>query len=214
MIPTAVLGIVHSPQRSLTRRSPRNSSTLQIEQRHGGERRRGRLPGTFGDADARSPPPHAAPDRRGQGEARRWLARSCALELLVTAEAGPLEPLQEAELAHQRGQLAFDQRQPGEAARLLLKAARRFEPFSTDSARDTHLDALRAAIWAGDLMPPVRLHEVAEAARAAPPGARPPHAMDVRLDAFAVWLTDGFTAAIPLMSRSLELSPLRSPAAT
>jgi DNA-binding CsgD family transcriptional regulator len=129
-----------------------------------------------------------------------------ALGLLVTVEAGPLDPQQAAELAHQRGQLAFDQLGHGDAARLLLGAARRFEPLSVDSARETHLEAVRAAIWAGDLTHPGDLREVAEAARAAPPLPEPPRGIDVRLDAFAVWFTEGFTAAVPLMSRALELS--------
>jgi DNA-binding CsgD family transcriptional regulator len=129
-----------------------------------------------------------------------------ALELLVTVEEGPLDPLQAAEVAHQRGQLAFDQRRPADAARLLLGAARRFEPLSVDSARETHLEALRAAIWAGDLTHPGDLREVAEAARAAPPGPAPPRGIDIRIGALAVRLTDGFSAAVPLLSRAVELS--------
>jgi DNA-binding CsgD family transcriptional regulator len=129
-----------------------------------------------------------------------------ALGLLQAAEAGPLDPLQAAELEHQRGQVAFDQRRPGDAARLLLGAARRFEPLSVISARETHLEALRAAIWAADLTHPGDLRNVAEAARAAPPGPEPARAIDVRLDAFALRLTDGFTAAVPSMTRALELS--------
>ena len=48
-----------------------------------------------------------------------------ALELLSAAEAGPLSPLQAAEAEHLRGQVAFDQRRVGDAARLLISAARR-----------------------------------------------------------------------------------------
>jgi DNA-binding CsgD family transcriptional regulator len=129
-----------------------------------------------------------------------------ALGLLVAVEAGPLDPLQAAELEHQRGQLAFDQRRHGDAARLLLGAARRFEPLSVELARETHLEAVRAAMWAADLTHPGDLRDVAEAARASPPGPEPPRGIDVRLDALAVRLTDGFTAAVPLMSRTLELS--------
>jgi DNA-binding CsgD family transcriptional regulator len=129
-----------------------------------------------------------------------------ALGLLVAVEAGPLDPLQAAELQHQRGQIAFDQRRAGDAARLLLGAARQFEPLSVDSAREAHLEALRAAIWAADLTRPGDLRKVAEAARAAPPGREPPRGVDVRLGAFAVRLTDGFSASVPLLTQALELS--------
>ena len=57
------------------------------------------------------------------------------------------------------GEIAFDQRRVGEAARLLVGAARRFEPLDAELARVTHLEALGAAIWAGG-----SLLEAAEAA--------------------------------------------------
>lgn len=76
-------------------------------------------------------------------------ALDAALGLLVMVEAGPLDALQTAEVQHLRGQIAFDQRRAGDAARLLLGAARRLEPLNPDSARETHLEALWAATWAG-----------------------------------------------------------------
>jgi len=133
-------------------------------------------------------------------------ALDAALGLLVVAESGPLDPLQVAELQHQRGQIAFDQRRPGDAARLLVDAARFLEPLNADSARETHLEAVRAAIWAADLTRPGDLREIAEAARAAPPSLALPREIDVRLDAFAVRFTDGYAAAVPLLARALELS--------
>jgi DNA-binding CsgD family transcriptional regulator len=133
-------------------------------------------------------------------------ALDAALGLLVAVEAGPLVPLQAAELQHQRGQIAFDQRRAADAVRLLLDAAQRLEPLGADSARETHLEAMRAAIWAADLTSPGDLRKVAEAARAAPSGPALSRAVDVRLDAFAVRFTDGYAAAVPLLTRSLELS--------
>jgi DNA-binding CsgD family transcriptional regulator len=129
-----------------------------------------------------------------------------ALALLVTVEAGPLDPLQAAGLEHQRGQIAFDQLRPADAALLHLGAARRFESLCVDSARETHLEALRAAVWAADLATPGVLREVAASARAAPPRPEPARALDIRLDAFAVRLTDGFKAAVPLMIQALDMS--------
>ena len=104
-----------------------------------------------------------------------------------------------------RGQIAFDQSRGSDAARLLLSAARRLEPLDAGLARETHLEALWAAMLAGDLGRPGGLREAAEAARAAPPGPDPPRAVDVVLDALALRLTEGHAAAAPALTRALEL---------
>ena len=72
-------------------------------------------------------------------------------------------------------------------------------------ARETYLEALAAAVWAGDLGRPGGVREAAEAARAAPPVPEPPRVVDVLLDAFALRLTEGYAAAAPTMARALEL---------
>jgi DNA-binding CsgD family transcriptional regulator len=133
-------------------------------------------------------------------------ALEAALGLLVAVEAGPLDARSTAEVEHVRGLIALVQRRPSDAARLLLSAARRLEPLDAGLARDTHLDALWAAMWAGDLGNPGGVLAAAEAARAAPPGPEPPRAVDVLLDAFALRLTQGYAAAAPLLTRALELS--------
>ena len=118
-----------------------------------------------------------------------------ALGLLVAAEAGPLDALQAAEVERLRGQIAVDQNRGSDAARLLLSAARLLEPLDAGLARETHLEALWAAMVAGDLGRPGGVREAAEAARAAPPGPDPPRAVDVLLDAVALRLTEGYAAA-------------------
>jgi len=133
-------------------------------------------------------------------------ALDAALGLLVAVEAGPLGPLQAAELEHMRGQIALDQRRGSDAARLLFAAARRLEPLDAALAREAYLEALwEAAMWAGDLDIPGGVRAVAEAARAAPPGPDPPRVVDVLLDAFALRLTQGHAAAAPALTRALEL---------
>jgi DNA-binding CsgD family transcriptional regulator len=132
-------------------------------------------------------------------------ALDAALELLAAVEAGPLAALLAAEVEQLRGLITFAQRRPGDAARLLLSAARRLEPLDADLARDTHLEALWAAMWAGDLSGPGGVVAAAEAARAAPPGPEPPRAVDVLLEAFALRLTEGYVAAAPTLTRALEL---------
>ncbi len=126
-----------------------------------------------------------------------------ALHLLTAAEAGPITALQAAEAEHLRGDIAFDQRRVGDAARLLGGAARRLEPLDPELARATHLEALGAAIWAGDLDSPGALVEAAEAARAAPPAPDPAGPVDVVLDALALRLGEGHAAAAPGLKRAL-----------
>ena len=131
-------------------------------------------------------------------------ALDAALGLLVAVEAGPLDALRTAEVEQLRGQIAFDQRRVSDAARLLLGAARRLEPLNADLARETYLDALGAALWAGDLNSPGGVREAAEAARTAPAAADPPRAVDVLLDALAMRLTEGYAPAAATLTRALE----------
>jgi DNA-binding CsgD family transcriptional regulator len=132
-------------------------------------------------------------------------ALDAALGMLVAVEAGPLDALRAAEVEHMRGQIALEQQRGDDAARLLLSAARRFEPLNADLSRETHLEALVAAMWAGDLNSPGGVLHAAEAARAAPPGPDPPRAVDVLLDGLAIRLTEGYAAAAPTLTRALEL---------
>src|SRR6266851_81815 len=133
-------------------------------------------------------------------------ALDAALGLLIAVEAGPADALRAAEVEHLRGQIATHQRRGSDAARLLLSAARRLEPLKPGLARETHLEALVAAMWAADLDNPGGVREAAEAARAAPPGPQPPRVVDVLLDAFAARFTEGHAAAAPALARALELA--------
>jgi ATP/maltotriose-dependent transcriptional regulator MalT len=82
---------------------------------------------------------------------------------------------------------------------LLLDAARRLEPLDTGLARETHLEALGAAIFAGRLGDRLDVRMAAEAARAAPPGPRRPRLTDLLLDGIALRFADGYVAgALPL----------------
>jgi DNA-binding CsgD family transcriptional regulator len=132
-------------------------------------------------------------------------AFEAALDLLVTLETAQLGSYSTAEAEHLRGQIALEQQRGSDAARLLLSAARRLTPLNSPLARETHLEALLAAMWAGDLDRPDGVLAAAEAARAAPAGPGPPRAVDVVLDALAIRLTEGYEAGAPLLTRALEL---------
>jgi len=128
-----------------------------------------------------------------------------ALGLLAALETAQLGPYSTAEAEHVRGQIALEQQRGSDAARLLLGAAGRLTPFHAALARETHLEALVAALWAGDLGRPGGVLAAAEAARAAPAGPEQPRALDVVLDALSIRLTEGYEAAAPLLTRALEL---------
>jgi DNA-binding CsgD family transcriptional regulator len=127
-----------------------------------------------------------------------------ALGLLVAAEAGALDPRQAAEAERLHGHIAADQRH-SDAAGLLLRAARLLEPLDAGLARETHLEAIWAAMFAGGRVRPGGVRQAAEAARAAPPGPDPPRAVDVVLDAVALRVTQGYAAAAAALTRALEL---------
>jgi DNA-binding CsgD family transcriptional regulator len=132
-------------------------------------------------------------------------ALDAALGLLAAAGAGPPDPLRAAQAEHLRGQIAFDQQRGTTAPQLLLGAARLLGPLNPSLAREAHLEALVAAMWAGHLGRPGCVREAAEAALTAPPAPGPPRAADVLLDALALRFTQGYAAAVPALTRALEL---------
>ena len=122
-----------------------------------------------------------------------------ALGLLVLAEAGPLDELQGARVDLLRAQIAFASGLGDDASPLLLKAARRLEPLDLDLARETYLSAWGAAVFAGSLASAGDLLEVSRAAWALPAPAHPPRSIDLLLDALALVITSGRSAAAPLL---------------
>ena len=124
-----------------------------------------------------------------------------AQALLATAATGPLDELDRARLKRLRGQVLLDLRRAAEALPHLTEAAQRLEPIDPVLARGTHLEALRAAVYAGRFGPGV-LH-AAEAARAAPARPGRPHSEDLLLDGLAVRFSDGYAAGAPALKRAL-----------
>jgi DNA-binding CsgD family transcriptional regulator len=126
-------------------------------------------------------------------------AADSALELLIRAEAAPLDEFQRARAERLRAQIAFVQSRGSDAPLLLLSAARRLEPLDPALARETYLDALSAAFAVGD--PDTRL-EVARALGAAAP-TQPPRAAQLLLTGWARLLSEGFPAGTDLLQRAL-----------
>jgi DNA-binding NarL/FixJ family response regulator len=125
-------------------------------------------------------------------------AFTTARGLLATAEAGPLDELQRAQIDLLRAQLAFVSSRGTDATPLLLAAARRLESLDISVARETYVDAFSAALFAARLNGSVDVRVVAEAARAAPrPAGAEPATADLLLDAL-VAIADGYATAVPL----------------
>jgi hypothetical protein len=126
------------------------------------------------------------------------------LALLATAEAGPPDQLRRARADRLRGQIAFSSSRGSDAPPLLLKAARQFEPLDPRLARETYLDALAAATFAGRLALGGGMREVAEAARTAPPPPGPARGPDLLLDGISLVICEGYPAGAPVLRQAVS----------
>ncbi|HTP18382.1 MAG TPA: LuxR C-terminal-related transcriptional regulator [Solirubrobacteraceae bacterium] len=124
-------------------------------------------------------------------------ASDTALELLATAELAPLDELHRARLERLRAQIAFERTRGSDAPALLLAAARRLEPLDAAQARETHLEAIASAMFAGRLGGTPDVRDAAEAAKAAPAAQHPPRPIDLLLDGLATRFTEGYAAGLP-----------------
>jgi DNA-binding CsgD family transcriptional regulator/tetratricopeptide (TPR) repeat protein len=131
-------------------------------------------------------------------------APDAALGLLAAAQAGPLDDLERARLDVLRAQIAYSQNRGSEAPPLLLRAAKRLELLDVGLARETYLDALWAARFAGRLAPGSGVLEVAQAALAAPAPPHPPHAPDLLLEGLATQFTKGYAAGVPILQQAVS----------
>ena len=127
-----------------------------------------------------------------------------ALRLVANAEAGPLDAFQRAEVDVLRARISFATHPGSEAPPLLLAAAKQLESLDVPLARDTYLDALLAAVFAGRLGGPVHARQVAAAARAAPAPPPPPRAADLLLDGLSLLITEGPAAGTPIVREALR----------
>jgi DNA-binding CsgD family transcriptional regulator len=151
------------------------------------------------------------PDPAGRGERAVAAAQAkfdagasdAALELLATAELAPLDELQRARLERLRAEIAFGRTRGRDAPALLLDAARRLEPLDAAMARETHLEAMAAAMYAGRFSDEPGVREAAEAARAAP-APQAVSAIDLLLEGLATRFTEGYAVGVPPLRRALD----------
>ena len=126
-----------------------------------------------------------------------------ASDLLAAAELGPVDEFQRAWLERLRAQIAFTSQRGRDAPPLLLEAARRLDPLDAAMARETYLEAIASAMFAGRLGTGPDEREVAEAARASN-RVPTPGAADRLLDALVTRFTEGYAASVAPLSRALR----------
>ena len=129
-------------------------------------------------------------------------AFDAALELGATAETGPIDELQRAQVALLRARVAFADGHWSDAPPLLLKAARRLESLDLDPARETYLTAWGAAALSEDLDAHGVLLEICRAVRELPTPVAP-RPLDVLLDGLALMITEGHAAGAPVLQRAV-----------
>ena len=127
-----------------------------------------------------------------------------AQRLLALAESGPLDDFQRARTALVRGHAAVVSRYGNDGAGLLLSAAKQLEPFDVSLARRAYLTAWHAAAAANHLAETPVLLDVCRAVRDLPPLPPHPHPLDLVIEGFALLVTDGHAAAMPVLERAAE----------
>ena len=127
-----------------------------------------------------------------------------ARRLLATAEVGPLDELQRARLDLLRAEASYSESRGSDAPALLLRAAKTLDPLDPKLARETYLDAWSAALFAGRLASTGSLHHVSREALARPTAAGPRRPSDLLLHGFSLALTDGRSAAAPVLERAAK----------
>lgn len=131
-------------------------------------------------------------------------APETALRLLDSARDLPLSPLQEALIGRLRARAGYALRRDRSAPRQLLRAAQDLEPHDRALARDTYLEALSAAVYAGRLGEPGAVVQVASVILAATADDESSSAQDLLLRGQALLLAEGQEAALPTVRRAVR----------
>jgi len=126
-----------------------------------------------------------------------------AERLLANADVGPLDSLERAQVDVLRAQIVAVNR-GRDAPALLLAAAKRLEVLNIELARQIHLDALTAALFAGRLGGTSDARHVAVSARAAPPSPGPSRGADLLLDGLAALIIDGSSVGTPILRTAIK----------
>ena len=127
-------------------------------------------------------------------------APDAANALLDAAALVPLDDLQRALVRRTRAEVAFTVRRGSDVAALLLDAAKGLVGLDASQARKTCLEALGAALHAGDVIDRRDVMEILHGA----PAPRSPRPDDLLLDGLATRVVEGYTAGAPPLRAALE----------
>jgi len=126
--------------------------------------------------------------------------------LLEEATPKPGDPLAQAQVRRLQGTIRFALGQAGEAAPVLLEAARALAPADPRGARQALLEAFDAVLFVGWSASRAVLAEIARVARDIPAaGGSEASAADLLLDGFAVRALAGYPASVPLLRRAIAM---------
>src|SRR5271155_221576 len=127
-----------------------------------------------------------------------------ARELLEEATPRLVDPLARVQGRRLEGQICFGAGQMGESSSILLQAARASEALDVRFARDTLLEALEAAIFAGRLAGKTGALDIVRAAREAPLNAESEATIaDLLLDGVTTYLEGRYREAFVLFRRAI-----------
>jgi DNA-binding CsgD family transcriptional regulator len=123
---------------------------------------------------------------------------------LAKARARPLTELGRAESRRIDALLALARGHDGGSIDSLLEAAKAFEPLDLRRSRETHLEALEAAMLAGHLSGTDGVRKAARSARSVlEHGSVAPTATDRLLEGLAAMVIDGYADGAPVLLRAL-----------
>jgi DNA-binding CsgD family transcriptional regulator len=128
-----------------------------------------------------------------------------ALGLLASTETADLDEFQKARGDLLRGHIAFASGLGSAAPPLLLKAARRLEPYDLDLARETYLMAWGATGMAGEASGADARLEICRAVQALPVSPGEPRPLDLLLDGLALLTTGGHVAAAATLQHAAAI---------
>lgn len=127
-----------------------------------------------------------------------------ALRLLGLVRDLPMGPPHEALVARLQARAEYALRRDRRGPLLLLRAAQQLEPHDRALARDTYLQALSAATYAGRLGEPGAVEEISAAVLAATAHDRSGRASDLMLRGQALLVARGQEAALPTVRRAIR----------
>jgi DNA-binding CsgD family transcriptional regulator len=114
------------------------------------------------------------------------------------------DPLGRAKALRLEGAIRFADGRGGQTPSLLIDAAVALRDIDRALARETLLEALLSAIWAGQLTTGATVFDVAEAARATPAAEGPESTASLLLRGYVERLTNGLEAAVDWWRRAAE----------